>query len=287
MGGKRENKGDKMKYIVLAITLLSIQSIQAGLAQTHPRFANLSSKNLDYIDDVVKQAIEQKEISGGIVLATRNESIVYKKAFGTMRTETICNVESLATFTGLLPSLLLMAERGQMTLSEAFSKNMCTKALESFAQENIYTPVGMKDTKFVCGSGNGQEPHLLTTATDLARFCSMIINDGQVDKKTIMSPAAANELINMIKADNAREPNRLVTFRGDFFHNECGQENSTGSSFLIDTQSKVILIVLLQPVAQEKTLDTNISAKIANILAGSIKSESAQLSTVESTRSKR
>lgn len=275
-----------MKNIIFVMMLLSIQSIQASLIQTHPRFANLSPKNLDYIDTVVKQAIEQKDILGAVVFATRNESVVYKKAFGSMRCDTICDVGTLSRFVGVIPCLLLMAERGQITLLEAEQKNICNKTLELFAQDNIFTPVGMKDTKLVYDDETKQEPHLLTTATDLALFCNMLVSNGQVDKKTVMSPAAANKLLNMIKTGNALEPNSLTTIRGDFLHDACGQTNLTGSSFLIDMQSKMTLVVLLQPATPEKVFPTNLPAKIANILAGSIKLESAQLNKVESTKSR-
>ena len=113
-----------MKNIIFVMMLLSIQSIQASLIQTHPRFANLSPKNLDYIDTVVKQAIEQKDILGAVVFATRNESVVYKKAFGALRCDTICDVGTLSRFVGVIPCLLLMAERGQITLLEAEQKNI-------------------------------------------------------------------------------------------------------------------------------------------------------------------
>jgi uncharacterized protein YbbC (DUF1343 family) len=194
------------------------------------------------------------------------------------------------------------------------------KSLDQFAAEEIFKPLGMGDTAYnppaswsprcapteqrdghwMRGEVHDPRAHLLggvaghaglfSTAQDLAKFCRMILSGGELDGKRILSPHAI-ELISTphVFADGARSYGYDVKTGysqplGDRFPplKSFGHTGFTGTSFWIDPQDDVFIILLtnaVHPDGKGKVLALRraVSTSIATSLLGPAPTTNPQL----------
>ncbi|MBI4582053.1 MAG: beta-lactamase family protein, partial [Planctomycetes bacterium] len=284
-----------------AVGLVAIAGSSAVRAETFDR------SRMVWADRAIDAAVAQGRLPGAVLLVGRNDEIVYRKAYGDravqpakvpMTADTVFDLASLSKVVGCATSVMLLAERGQLLLSDrvaeylpAFGtggKDRITveqlllhrsglvpdnpladykdgpvralerimaleprfqpgtdfdysdvgyivlgelvravdgRPLDQFAREEIFQPLGMKDTTYKppedlkprCAPTemrNGQwivgEVHdprayalggvaghagLFSTVDDLARWCRMILNFGTLDGKRVLADATVREMI--------------------------------------------------------------------------------------------
>jgi beta-N-acetylhexosaminidase len=94
-----------------------------------PESAGIDSKMLCKIDSLALSAIEQKAIPGCQILAARNGTVFYHRAFGYQTYEKkrpvlltdIYDVASISKITGTLPSLIMLTDRGILNVDSTLS----------------------------------------------------------------------------------------------------------------------------------------------------------------------
>lgn len=94
-----------------------------------PEAVGINSKMLYKIDSLAFSAIEQKAIPGCQVLAARNGTVFYHKAFGYQTYDKkrpvlltdIYDVASISKITGTLPSLIRLTDRGKLNVDSTLS----------------------------------------------------------------------------------------------------------------------------------------------------------------------
>ena len=166
------------------------------------------------------------------------------------------------------------------------------KPLEKLAVENIFKPLGMKDSghnppkskksrivktafsQFREGclwgevhdenanslNGNAGNAGLFSTAPDIAIFAQMILNGGEFDGVRVLSPLAVKRMItNQINPSIGGQgygfftyPNDMVP-SGDLFSNSsAGHTGFTGTSLLIDPEYDMFVILLTNRVYKDR-----------------------------------
>ena len=133
----------------LLLSFLILLVVNSALAQTQTRkkpvsgkkpvatkhtpgkSATISTGSLSAIDAIVKEAIEQKNPPGAVVLVGHNGKIIYRKAFGyrsiepkvsPMTVDTIFDMASLTKCMATAMSITRMLELGQIRLNDPVSK---------------------------------------------------------------------------------------------------------------------------------------------------------------------
>jgi len=94
-----------------------------------PEEAGIDSRILYKVDSLALSAIEQKAIPGCQILAARNGTVFYHKAFGYQTYEKkrpvlltdIYDVASISKITGTLPSLIRLTDRGMLNVDSTLS----------------------------------------------------------------------------------------------------------------------------------------------------------------------
>jgi beta-N-acetylhexosaminidase len=94
-----------------------------------PESAGIDSRMLYKIDSLASSAIEQKAIPGCQILAARNGTVFYHKAFGYQTYEKkrpvlltdIYDIASISKITGTLPSLIRLTDRGKLNVDSTLS----------------------------------------------------------------------------------------------------------------------------------------------------------------------
>ena len=162
------------------------------------------------------------------------------------------------------------------------------RPLDRFAREEIFQPLGMKDTSYRPGDalraraaptekrgdhwmlGEVHDPRayalggvaghagLFGTADDVARYCRMILGGGQLDGKRILSESTVREMTRPRPTGNDGDVRSYVfdvdtpysSPRGDRFpHGQSfGHTGFTGTMFWIDPSSKSYVILLSNSV---------------------------------------
>ena len=309
----RSSKKRSVRSLLLALSLIAIcsnafpQSSPIKLQQSDPEAVNMSREQLSRIDGVVNDAISKNSLPGAVVLVGRHGKIVWRKAYGnralkpeveSMTVDTVFDMASLTKIVATSTSIMILIERGQLSLRDNVAKyipefaqngkanvtiehllthragfvpddpisdydngpeaalkkiyalspvnppgskfvysdvgfivlgelvrRISGKPLDEFARENIYTPLGMRETGFKPTNalkkrtapteerentnastgkrwmrGEVHDPRsyllggvaghagLFSTADDLAVFCQMILTGGTYNDKRIMSP---------------------------------------------------------------------------------------------------
>ncbi|MBN1490721.1 MAG: DUF1343 domain-containing protein [Phycisphaerae bacterium] len=185
------------------------------------------------------------------------------------------------------------------------------RSLDVFAREEIFLPAGMEHTSFLppeswrakCAShekrgdgymiGEVHDPRayalggvaghagLFGTADDLARYCQMILNGGEIDGKRILSPLTVREMtrprpigtIDGVRGLGFDIATSYSSARGDLFPRfaSFGHTGWTGTSFWIDPTTGVYAIILTNRVHPDgKGNVVNLRAKIATVVASAI-----------------
>lgn len=119
---------------------------------------------------------------------------------------------------------------------------------------------------------------LFSTVDDLAIFCQMILNEGMMGNKQIMSRFAIQAMLRPWKIDqnNFRAlgfdmQTRYSSNFSDFFpFGTCGHSGFTGTSLVIDPMSKIYIIILSNRVHSEFGDCIPLRAAVANIVASAI-----------------
>ena len=176
------------------------------------------------------------------------------------------------------------------------------KSLQEFARENIFEPLGMKHTDYnptgetleraaptdVTGIVNDYRARLMggvlgnagvfSDAEDLAILCAMLLNDGELNGKRILSPLTVKVMCSI--------PEGFETFgrtlgwnisssspshKGDLFSSSMyGHTGSTGTSLAVDTETQTAIILLTNRVHLKTGDVTHLRDVVANAVAGAI-----------------
>jgi uncharacterized protein YbbC (DUF1343 family)/CubicO group peptidase (beta-lactamase class C family) len=183
------------------------------------------------------------------------------------------------------------------------------KTVDEFARANVFEPLGMRDTgyrpegrlKDRCAPtakrddrwlvGEVHDPRsaalggvaghagLFSTADDLVRYARMILNNGELDGKRILSPLGVRLMTTAMPVPGGQRsrgwdvdtsysaPRGELFPRGEGF----GHTGFTGTSIWIDLPSKTAVIVLTNRVhISEKVQVTRLRREVANIVAGAV-----------------
>ena len=119
------------KTIFLSLFLSSATLLAQSLPQASPESLGLSSSTLSEIDKVVLDSIKQGETPGAVIIVGRNGKIAYRKAFGNrsierrrlkMTADTVFDVASLTKPLATATSIMLLVERGELSLKDEVGK---------------------------------------------------------------------------------------------------------------------------------------------------------------------
>ena len=180
--------------------------------------------------------------------------------------------------------------------------------LDTFAKETIFEPLKMSDTSYNPKTkervaptssrkgepirGNVHDPRafalggvaghagLFSNADDLARFCRMLLHQGELDGQRILSPLAVRLLLEPVKLADGNIRSRgwdvataYSSQRGELFPkgDGFGHTGFTGTSIWIDPPSQTAIIILTNRAhPNDKGSVTTLRHKIATIVAGAI-----------------
>lgn len=113
---------------LLLVPLQACDSVLADELRTgRPKSVGMSAERLFRIDEAVREAIEQRQTPGAVVLVARRATIVYRKAFGVralvpqrepMEVDTIFDVASLTKVVATATSIMILVEEGRISLTD-------------------------------------------------------------------------------------------------------------------------------------------------------------------------
>ena len=129
-----------MKYLnlitmkTLSYLLVSLFCITSAVAQPLQRVApeqvGMDSRRLMYADEVIEEAIANKDIPGAVLAIVRDGKMAYLKAYGNKRvyptvepmtTETVFDMASCSKTMSTAVCTMILVERGKIRLSDAVS----------------------------------------------------------------------------------------------------------------------------------------------------------------------
>lgn len=194
-------------------------------------------------------------------------------------------------------------------------RRLSGQPLDVFAADNIFKPLGMTETGFRPAEnlktriaptdqrGEGDKKYwirgevhdprafllggvaghagLFSTALDLARFCRMMLNGGQLEGKRILSPLSVARMTQFRPATNAADSvqrglgwdinSPYSSNRGDLFPiGSFGHTGFTGTSIWIDPASETFVIFLSNRVHLKNGDVTALRGRVATIAASEI-----------------
>jgi CubicO group peptidase (beta-lactamase class C family) len=150
---------------------------------------------------------------------------------------------------------------------------------EQFMDERLFKPLGMKDTTFwpnskqvrrlaksyqanAAKTGLEETPitqlrypltdrtrqpmpagGLFSTAADVARFCQMMLNRGELDGKRYLSEAAVSQMTTRQTPDTVKEKYGLGLSIGD---GEFGHGGAYATNMTVDTQHRLVFVWMVQ-----------------------------------------
>lgn len=195
---------------------------------------------------------------------------------------------------------------GYMVAAEIV-RRVSGKPLDQFAKENIFAPLGMKETSFlpVAASriaptemregrwmrGEVHDPRayelggvaghagLFSTADDLAAFCQMVLNKGEYAGARLLAPYTVERMVSAHSLPTSQmrgigwDVNTSYSSnRGDLFPvGTFGHTGFTGTSIWIDPMSETFVVLLTNRVHPTGKGDvTRLRSLVASIVAGSI-----------------
>jgi len=225
-----------------------------------------------------------------------------------------CSLEQMVGYIGRRPKLSPPGREFRYSclgfISLAYIvEQVSGQKFEVFVQENIFQPLGMRDTMFnpppelkakcvptekvgnrilqgvvhdplarLLGGVSGNAG-LFSSALDLATFAQMLLNGGQAAGVRILSPLSVRRLTEVFPL--ALEAGRGLGWdlnspynspRGDLFGwQSFGHTGYTGTSLWIDPATKCFVILLTNRVhPEDKGSVTGLRTKVANIVASAI-----------------
>ncbi|MBS4000675.1 MAG: serine hydrolase [Desulfobulbaceae bacterium] len=120
-----------IRKVLFLYFILLVVNLHPQLKTDAPEKNDFNSSKLNYIDTVINKAIENNNIPGAVVLIGRNESVIYKKAFGKrsvkpveedMTVETIFDIASITKPIATATSIMILVERGEISLIDDVNK---------------------------------------------------------------------------------------------------------------------------------------------------------------------
>ena len=186
-------------------------------------------------------------------------------------------------------------------------ENISGKSLQTFAQENIFKPLGMKHTDYnptgetlalAAPTENNQAPAgtvhdplaqvmnggisgnagVFSNAEDLAILSAMLLNNGELNGIRILSPLTVKTMRTI--PDGYQDFGRTLGWdlssayssnRGDLFGAEIyGHTGFTGTSLVIDPETQTAIILLTNSVHLETGNVIRLRSVVANAVAGAI-----------------
>jgi CubicO group peptidase (beta-lactamase class C family)/lysophospholipase L1-like esterase len=115
------------KLLLLFGLLLSLQLMAQPLERTIPELVGMDSRRLHYADEVILQAIGNKEIPGAVLAVVHKNKLAYLKAYGNkeiypktvpMDVNTVFDMASVSKSMSTAISVMILIERGQLRLSD-------------------------------------------------------------------------------------------------------------------------------------------------------------------------
>ncbi len=182
----------KKLFVIIFLFVYSFSNAQL-LKTARPESVGLSSVKLTYLDSVILKSINKKELPGAVVLIGRNNSIVYRKAFGNcslipsieqMSTETIFDLASVTKAVATATSIMILVERGLINLNDNVKK---------------YIPEFSSYTDSINGELPAEIFHLLTHTSGLPEYTNA---DSIAKKFGIPSPEGTIKTICNLKKVN-------------------------------------------------------------------------------------
>ena len=226
-----------------------------------------------------------------------------------------CTTAALTDYIARLPKQCAPGEcytyscLGFITLNQIIT-TITGKNVSEFAQENIFEPLGMRYTTFtpdetlkltcvptevqedgapLCGivhdplarlqGGISGNAGLFSTASDLARYCQMMLNGGALNDTRILSPVTIARMTRIVDtpAKVARGYGWVVKqgqswVGGDLLPDGgYGHTGYTGTSIWIDPQTQTYIIILSNRVHPKDDGEVDsMRSTIANIVASAI-----------------
>jgi uncharacterized protein YbbC (DUF1343 family)/CubicO group peptidase (beta-lactamase class C family) len=348
-------------------------------------------------DELIEKAIVESKLPGAVLLVGQGDQVLYRKAYGSravqpqrvaMTPDTVFDLASLSKPVGCATSVMILAERGKLKLTDPVAKYLPAFAangkqaitieqlllhrgglipdnplpdfdkgpaaamanvfnlapqwlpgsrfaytdvgyivlgelvravdgrpLDRFAREEVFQPLGMKDTSYRPSDalrtrmaptekrgdhwmiGEVHDPRayalggvaghagLFGTADDLARYCRMILGDGQLDGKRILKETTVREMTHVRPMPDDGDTRSYVfdvdtpysSPRGDRFPrgSSFGHTGFTGTMFWIDPGSKTYVILLSNSVHPDGRgrvveLRRQVSTAVADALLGPV-----------------
>ncbi len=381
-----------MKQVALIlVVVLSLSYPLAAQARRIPDSVRYDTRSLAYIDQVVRDAIQEKQAYGAVIVVGTQNRILYRKAFGLrtagpgaepMTLDTIFDMASLTKATATATSILILAERGKLSLSDRVSKylpefkdkegvtlrhllthysglppdvdvktpwkgyetamqlayqeklqaepgmkfiysdinyfllsevvhRVTGQFIHEFARQNIFEPLGMKDTGFLPPAekksriapteprdgemirGEVHDPTsfrmggiaghagLFSTARDMSIFAQMILNGGIYQGVRILSPYA---VLAMTTPQSPPGNSQARGYgwdidtsysipRGDFFPaGSFGHTGFTGTSLWMDPHSGMFVLTLTSRLYPDgKGNVGSLRARVASVAASAVR----------------
>lgn len=197
---------------------------------------------------------------------------------------------------------------GYITLGYIIEK-ISGKTLAEFARENIFKPLGMRDTAFapsedlrsrcvptlvIDGKPLVGEVHdplarllggvsgnagLFSTADDLAVYGQMLLQRGKWNGVRILSPLSVDRMTEIYESVGFSGRglgwdirSSYATNKGDLFGPEAfGHTGYTGTSLVVDPSTQTIIVFLTNRVHPDDTGDVvSLRSRVANIVASAI-----------------
>ena len=99
----------------------------ASVTTSEQAAASVDARRLDFIDPLVREAIQDKKLPGAVVLIGRGDRVVYQKAFGNralvpgveaMTLDTVFDLASLTKVVATTISVMMLVEQGRIRLSD-------------------------------------------------------------------------------------------------------------------------------------------------------------------------
>jgi uncharacterized protein YbbC (DUF1343 family)/CubicO group peptidase (beta-lactamase class C family) len=127
-----------MKYLV-AILCVALTVVSLG-AQSD----RLDTRKLEGIERVVREAIQEKQLPGAVVLVGRGDKVIYKEAIGNralvpaveaMTADTIFDLASLTKVVATTTSVMMLVEEGRIRMNDRVSSYL--PGFERYGKERI------------------------------------------------------------------------------------------------------------------------------------------------------
>jgi CubicO group peptidase (beta-lactamase class C family) len=155
----------------------------------------------------------------------------------------------------------IYSDVGYILLGELIEQ-ITGESLDTYAQKHIFMPLGMHDTMFAPTQVHDPRARLLggiaghaglfSTIDDIARFCAMIMHEGNYNDTQVLqaSSVRAMETPHKLAYNQIRglgwdiKTDRSPYYQGSYFTTAFGHVGFTGTSLLFDRPSETFIIIL-------------------------------------------